>query len=406
MNLVNSFTLNNTKYIIEDTLQNNFYVGIKIINNEYHLYFPIGFEIKDNNDKYNKKILKYLYKTVLLTKGINEEKYKDKSDKENKTIPIQSYLYILSDYFTNGLYSCIEKKYKKDRRGKINWKKTFQNNFYNQNNNVLYLDTVIEYNKRETNIISLLQLYCVNKAIDVLIFLGDYSKPYSELTDKDINNNIEYYNNIIEKELKYTNQDKKKLLLSNIKNILNDCCDSEKNTRSFGTLSYQYAFEKMIDNLFSNQKDISKFYPTALWQIDDDEEFESSKLREDTIWIGEKEAYVIDSKYYRYGVEQLNSLLPNTKTIYKQMVYGEYVKKELAKEKDYKVYNIFIIPSNQNEFIQYKGKAKMKLLERNQTYDEIYLCLINMNEVIDRYFEKKCNSIQKLISVIEKHRKR
>lgn len=401
---MNSFVLNNTKYVIEDTLKENFFVGIKIIKNEYHLYFPIGYEIKENNDQYNKMILRYLFKTVFLTKSISIDKYMKDQNSHDITIPIQSYLYILSDYFSNGLYNCIEKKYRKEPRGKINWKRTFKNNYYLQDNQPFYLDTVIEYNKAQTNIISLLQLYCVNKAIDMLVFLGDYRKPFSELTDKQIKDNIGYYNNIIDKELKSTNHDKKKLLLMNIKSIINDCSNSNQTTRSFGTEHYHYAFEKMIDSLFSNQKDISEFYPTALWFMEGREEFESSKLREDTIWIGEKEAYVIDSKYYRYGIDPVDSLLPNTKSIYKQIVYGEYVKKKLGE--DYKVYNVFVIPSNQNQFIEYKGKANMKLLDKNKTTDEIYLCFINMNEVINRYFSRECKSINDLISEIEKQKKK
>ena len=112
---------------------------------------------------------------------------------------------------------------------------------------------------------------------------------------------------------------------------------------------------------------------------------------------------IIDSKYYRYGVDNSDSLLPNTKAIYKQIVYGDYVKKKLKKEEniDYKIYNVFVIPSDHNEFIEYKGNAKMKLLDDSETQKTVHLCLINMNVVVDKFFNKECDElIQQLIEKI------
>ena len=405
---MNSFSINNTEYIIDNTLDNNFFVGIKIINDKYHLYFPIGFKAKGEYDDYYKKILRYLYKTVRLTKSIEKESGYGNNSNNEKIIPIDSYIYLLSDYFSNGMYRYNEIKYKKETKGKINWKRTFKNNFYIQHNMPVYLDTVIRYNKKEINIITLLQLYCVNKATDMLAFMGDFNKPYSELSDVDINNNINYYNNLIDKEIKNTNNDKKQLLLMNIKNIINDCNCSDKYIRSFGTISYQYAFEKMIDKLFGSEQDLSEYYPTALWYLDGDRKcFESSKLREDTIWKDDKKVYIIDSKYYRYGLEDYNdNLLPKTSAIHKQIVYGDYVFKKLQKEdgRNYEVYNVFVIPSDKDDFLRYKGVSKMKLLDDDLDFKKVYLLFINMNDVIDKYFNKEFNQIDKMINVIDKYK--
>ena len=404
---MNNFTINNNIYYIDNTLEANCFVGIKIINNQYHLFFPIGFKIKESNENYYKKIIRYLYKTVLLAKNIEEDKDKKNKLEREEEIPINSYIYILSDYFSNGIYKYNENKYKKDIRGNINWKRTFKNNFYIQDKVPVYLDTIIRYKKKDTNIISLLQIYCINKSIDMLIFMGNYNKIHSELTDQDINNNINYYNNILDKEIKNTNNDKKKLLLINIKSIINDCNYGDKAIRAFGTLNYQYSFEKMVNKLFGNIDDLSKYYPTALWYLKNKiKEFESSKLREDTIWIGEDKAYVIDSKYYRFGVDKDNySLLPQTAAIHKQIVYGDYVHNKLKniKNKDFKVYNIFIIPSNNDEFLEYIGYTKMKLLDDDKEFKYIYLLFINMNDLVDKYYTKECNQIEKIVNIIEKN---
>ena len=53
----------------------------------------------------------------------------------------------------------------------------------------------------------------------------------------------------------------------------------------------------MIYSLFGNVANVSEYYPTAFWNIDEEKPFESSKLRQDTIWKGKDIAVIIDSKY-------------------------------------------------------------------------------------------------------------
>lgn len=402
----NSFSINKIEYIVDSTIENDFFVGFKIIENKIHVCFPIGFELKDSNDSYYKKVLKYLYKTVSITKRSKFDYQYSKDHENEKIIPMNSYIYVLSDFFSCGMYQYNEKKYRNDSKGKVNWKKTYKNNFYVQDNSPIYLNTIVQYNRKETDIITALQLFCVCKAIDILVFFGDYNKPFSELTEQDIDRNIHYYNNVLDYEIRNTNSDKKKLLLINIKNIINDCYSLDNCTRSFGTKCYEYSFEKMINKLFGNVNDISKYYPKAIWKIDDREGIASSNLREDTIFLDEKNknAFVIDSKYYKYGIYNDDNLLPNTKNIYKQIVYGDYVKEKIKKDSNeiYDVYNIFIIPTNSQEFIKYKGVATMEYLEGDDKQKKVHLLLVNMNDVIDNFFNAKCSQTEKMIAILEK----
>ena len=404
---MNSFELNKIEYYIDNPTDGNPFVGIRIINGKYHLSFPIGFTIEEKDENYYKMILRYLYKTILLTKNINLDKNDHYNNEEEKTIPLSSYIYIISDYYSNGIYKYNESKYRNDYVGNINWKRSFKNSFYLQDSTPIYLNTVIKYNKKESNIITLLQLYAVNKAMDMLTFMGNFNKPHSALTDKDLEKNISHYNNIIEKEIKNTNNDKKKLFLINIKNIINDSCGSSTSIRTFGTYTYEYSFEKMINKIFGSENDLSNYYPTALWFLDGDKiGFESSKLREDTIWKGNNKVYIIDSKYYKYGIENDDNLLPKTSAIHKQIVYGDYVYNKLKNEegKEYKIYNVFVIPSNRDDFLEYKGYTKMKLIDDSNDYKYVYLLFINMNELIEKYFNNECNQISKMMETIEKTR--
>ena len=136
---------------------------------------------------------------------------------------------------------------------------------------------------------------------------------------------------------------------------------------------------------------------------------------EDTIRIDKENSkvYVIDSKYYRYGYlstlgnlkdDELDKLLPNTSNISKQIIYGNYVKgKVLEEEKiDCDIRNIFIIPANCKNFIEYKGKAVMEWLNNN----EVHLCFINMNYLIEKYCNREYDSANLLINIIESNIKK
>ena len=54
-------------------------------------------------------------------------------------------------------------------------------------------------------------------------------------------------------------------------------------------------------------------------------EYKRSTLRPDTIMIRGQDTFVLDSKYYKYGLTGFNSHLPGAESVCKQMAYAEYV---------------------------------------------------------------------------------
>ena len=399
-NDIKAITINGISYIIDKTWEENSIVGIKVIDKQFHVSFPLGYKIEENKDEaYYKKVLQDLYKTVTLTKKI--EMNCGLFNNDNNSIPINAYLWILSDYFCNGLYKYNEKKYANELNGKINWKKTFKNIAYISNKKPVYLNFVIEKNKNEASVITELQIYCINKAIDNLIFLGNYKKIRATLKDEDVINNKDYYLNIIKKEYNNTNNDKKQMLLSNMTDIITNTINYSGKIMSYGTIHYQYAWENMIDKLFGIQDGIDEFYPSATWYIKPDYKgIKSSNLREDTIAISEKEKkiYIIDSKYYNNDSRESN--FPATSSVQKQITYGEHIK-NMKKYRDYSVYNIFVVPAKIDEYIKYIGYSTMKEIEKCKEHEKIYLCLMNTNEVIERFFQTSGTDIELLVNAID-----
>ena len=73
-----------------------------------------------------------------------------------------------------------------------------------------------------------------------------------------------------------------------------------------------------------------KFYPTSIWRLLSGEKT-GSKMRPDAIRReeisnnGENKLfkyYILDAKYYKYGVSGSFSDLPNTDSVQKQVTYG------------------------------------------------------------------------------------
>ena len=144
------------------------YVGIKFLEDEVKIFFPIGYEIPDDNSECRKSIIS-LIKTISIGNKIikSDSKYSNNNGEENE-IPFNSFLWIINDYLNNGLYTDKEKIYKRGQTGKINWKKTLNTQFYVSGKNAIYLNTYVEKNTLEDNIITNIHAYCVGVSINYI----------------------------------------------------------------------------------------------------------------------------------------------------------------------------------------------------------------------------------------------
>ena len=136
------------------------------------------------------------------------------------------------------------------------------------------------------------------------------------------------------------------------------------------------------------------YNPKATWKIFKPEvkEKDASKLRPDTILIKDNIAYIIDSKFYRFGSSGDINDLPETTSIQKQVTYGEYLSK-INENKTInvdKILNAFILPYDKtkekfksNENIQYIGYAKTEWKNNHEEYQYVYAFLIDLYHVVE-----------------------
>lgn len=389
-------------YALENLNDKNF-VGIKFFKDEIKIFFPLGYQIPKDENEQRKSIIELLQTLNLVSNDYSNEDtsyfYGD-----NSSIPVNSYIWLIQDYLKNGLYNIQEKKFEFGQSGKINWKKTFNQKFFEQNNNLVYLDLVVEKKQSVNNIITNIHAYCLRKCINVIGWLfGEIQKPETTIVEKD----AKRYVQVIDKEILSTFNDRRKLLLHHIKKVLTDSIhtDSLDNIIDIGTNKYYIAWEKMVDKVYSTEL-AKEYFPDSTWVIGGNP-YPNSKKRPDTILTKDFIMYILDSKYYKYGVTGNTEHLPSTADVEKQITYGENIKNNY-KEKFNDVYNAFILPYNKcfnkfgkNENIEYIGFAKSNWKKSEFYYENIALVLIDTRFIIESYFGNVWDSRGELIERIE-----
>lgn len=186
-----------------------------------------------------------------------------------------------------------------------------------------------------------------------------------------------------------------------------------------GTYCFEAVWEKMIDQVFGNV-DKTDYFPRGRWHFeenDDDQDAEKedwtsySHLTPDTIMKTEDGLFILDAKYYKYGITGKTADLPATSSITKQIIYGEYAESQNSEMKG-KIYNAFLIPYdgktdssiNEMKYIGYAYDEWKKEKQKTEwaSYDRIYTFLLDTRTLMQMSIgqEDKSQELRKLASRI------
>lgn len=376
---------------------NDNFIGVKYDKGNVKIIFPLGFNIPSDENEC-KKCVNLLFKIIKLSNEKNLDLENTGNYKKNSNnLPVESYIWVLNDYIANGLYSDHETIYTQYQLGKINWKRTFKTKFLVSHGSLVYLTPIVEKNSNIKNILTEIHSVCIDKSIDII---GPLYSGICKLNNvKETKNKIKYYIQIIEKEMLNSFDDRKKILLYHLKKILQEQIDNGNDTiRNYGIRHFEYVWEYMV-NKICGDKNISKYYPTTEYYIKKREKYIPSKLRPDTIFIYNNVFYIIDSKYYKFGITGLNKDLPSSESIQKQITYGQFINNNFNLDNKYNdIYNAFVIPYCKNnnvfginkniEFIGYSICNWELSNEFNSKYLKIAIILVDTKYIIESYFNK------------------
>lgn len=388
-------------------------VGILFDGKQINILVPQVFNL-DLEEKDLKKNLILFLKSLAIAKTLN---YSDinKSKNNGDCWPIESYLWIIRDYLENGFFYNREKVFSKDRKGKIEWKRTLRTIPFISDNNIIYNDIVTSRMSASNDIVAQIYKLCLKQSQNRIGWLFNYNFRVDVQQIRSTKEMIYIINN----ELKSTFDDIKRLRFKHMLAILN-LIDNDESISSVFTYTidnYYYVFEVMVDKMFQgiDGKEKNKYNPEGYWKLNGQEERLASNLRPDTIYKSKDITVIIDAKMYQYGATHNVNDLPETTSIQKQITYGDFVYNKVGEKN---VRNVFILPYNKklecfkndkniemcdNDNFVYFGKAYVNW--RNElefkAYENIYAFMIDFEYLLKNYDKNENRYITNLCKKIE-----
>ena len=152
------------------------FVGLRCNDGDISINFPLGYHISEDDNELRKDIILLLTTLSANTERKESEILKRGNVFDEVEFPLQSYMYLIKDFFVRGYYKEQEVLYKVAKSGKINWNRTIKTQKpYVQDMDVFYLDFVTKKNSvKENELITLIHEYCVYEIIYVFLTIFLY----------------------------------------------------------------------------------------------------------------------------------------------------------------------------------------------------------------------------------------
>ena len=349
-----------------DEKKDKSFVGIKIEDNLPKIYFPMGYRTATPSEDICKQDF-YRLVSVLSDKSLQSYFSEDDLKKSQLDFPFYAYLSVLQYYLDFGYFVESETIYKKGFSGKINWPRTIKRikpqvvKDEEGHDQVVYLNLITRKTSyREDNLITLVHKFCVKESARLIGPL--YGVSENEVEESELLFDYDLFAEVIQDKIATTFNDKHLELFHAMLKMVrylgnreNRSEDEGKSDAFFGVNTFAPVWEAMVDKIFGNLPqglDKSDFNPHlkfvtedskngdgVKYQDDDVDENHRSTLRPDTIMIVQNqheiasvsprndgsEVYILDSKYYKFGLTGFNSHLPGAESVCKQIAYAEYV---------------------------------------------------------------------------------
>ena len=414
-----------------DEKKDKSFVGIKIENDRPKIYFPMGYRASKPSEDICKRDF-YQLIAVLNDKSLQSYFSEEDLKKSQLDFPFYAYLSVLQYYLDFGYFVESATIYKKGFSGKISWPRTVKRikpqvvKDEEGHDQVVYLNLITRKTSyREDNLITLVHKFCVKEAARLIGPLYGISE--DEVEEPELLFDYELFAEVIQDKIAATFNDKHLELFHAMLKMVrylgnkeNRGEDGSENEPLFGVNTFAPVWEAMVDKIFGKlpqgvAKD--KFNPHLRWndgcrdeKLDESEEEivlnnpKRSTLRPDTIMVMGESVYILDSKYYKYGLTGFISHLPGAESVCKQMAYAEYVETRLkeipafAGMTSHGVYNAFIMPycadaegaSASSATFQMKRVGYIygdwkNMKDENRPYHKIACILLDMKSVMRNY---------------------
>lgn len=317
------------------------FIGISFKDGLPHVSFPRGYRLSDDDERIRKDILGLI---AVLQRFSNQREGNNRiGDGEDQTaFPILAYQYVIKEFIAHGYYTEREVEHRLNDRGKINWKRTIQQvQPQIDNDNAVYLSFITKRSINKSNILTRIHEFCVYESFSKLgwLYLSTSYLPKKPT----LRFNKRLFLSTLNDALKNTfNSDKKRLFSSMIEIVKHTDEQTDSKEFQYGVQRFEYVWENLVDFVFG-ESNKEAYFPHATWHIVNGSRSESSALEPDTVMKHDGKFFILDAKYYKFGITGLAAHLPATSSIQKQITYGDYVAvKGFAEENA--IYNAFVMP--------------------------------------------------------------
>ena len=369
------------------------FVGARIFESKIDFYFPLGVKFQAANSttclKQAYQVLSVISSAAASTKcsTYSQDNHKKSSD------PFNSYFWLLKDYFKNGLYSLKRKQLIENYNGKIHWKKTFNQIPYVKDQSLVFLRPVAEKLSSTDSIITVIHKYCLKQSLKQVgwLFSIEDNEPSLHLSEPE----KIYFQHVLIKELRHTFEDRRKLLLQHLLRVIEHSIGLQHflDRSELGTYEFHQVWENMIQTVYGNLP-VDQFFPSATWHLESYGSIKSSNLKPDTVLEYDHTLYILDAKYYKYGVlsDRPTSTLPTSDSIQKQITYGDHAALKMGHRFPGGIRNAFIVPfcaKPDEDHIKYAGYAITNWRENNPAdnsdYRKVHLLLVDTDYLMQTY---------------------
>lgn len=385
------------------------FVGIKAESNEAMVYFPIGYRIPETEEAIRQDILRLISVLSEFTDRHDRVLHMQKFEApQSVDFPVNAYMEIINYYLQNGYYVEKEVKHVIANRGAVDWGRTIKTirPMAQSDGSFIYLNMQVRKNSpNDTNLITQIHKYCVYESF---VKMGWLFTPY--LPPKPtIERNVKVFLQELNYKNNHTNNDVEKRLFGAMIAMLRYEDEATNDKRFyFGTDTFEHVWEKLLDRMFG-VKDKQKYFPRTYWHLKGTRSANAA-LEPDTIMIWDGKLYVLDAKYYRYGISGNPSQLPESTSINKQITYGEYIYSNEEYHALYgeNVFNAFLMPfdASKNPFDTTEefysiGEATGNWKTAGHNFERVQGIVIDINYVMHHYTGRHDREIAQLAALIE-----
>lgn len=385
------------------------FVGLRCDDGDIQISFPLGYHLSEDAQGVRRDILQ-LFAVLAAHTRHRDSEVADRGKREDEVdFPLQSYLYLIQDYFARGYYKEREQSFCRAKTGKTDWNRTIRSiRPCVQGNDVFYLDFVTRKSEiRENEWMTLIHEYCVYESFARAGWLFTDAMPKKPRIAKQET----LFGSLLQEKLRHTYNDRNRTLFSHMLSIVDyrGDKDAEKHYR-YGTYHFAYVWEKMIDKVFGIGKK-EDYFPRTAWQIGG-KRHANAFLEPDTVMVYQNRVYLLDAKYYKYGVTGKAWDLPGSASIDKQITYGEYVAGEQKFKERHgaklKVFNAFLMPFDALEtnedgapWMIRVGEAVSDWKTNAQAYERIQGILVDVRTLMRLNVRQDEKAMRMLAGLIE-----